>query len=102
MELLVATWTLRLTVGAGALVALVALAAGSSPVDAVARVAVVAFLVTSAGRLLINHLETPEQRVRRLRARRASVSGRRAVRRPSPAGAQPAPAREVAADARLA
>jgi hypothetical protein len=99
VELLVATWTLRLTLGAGALVALVALAAGSSPVDAVARVALVAFFVTSAGRLLINQLETPEQRVRRLRVRRARLAGRRAARRPSPASA---PSRDVAADARLA
>lgn len=109
MELLVATWTLRLTLAAGALVALVSLAAGGSPLDAVARVALVAFLVTSGGRVLIDQLETPEQRVHRLRARRARRhrrSGRAAARptpgRPSPAGAAPAQVREVAADARPA
>lgn len=70
MELLVATWTLRLALGSALLVAWISSSAGVGLVDAVIRGAFAAFVFTLAGRQLIGWLETPEQRMHRLRARK--------------------------------
>ena len=71
MELLVATWTLRFAFFGALGVAGISLAAGSAMPDAVIRAAFVAFVFTLGGRLLIGFLETPEQRLVRLRRERA-------------------------------
>jgi predicted lipid-binding transport protein (Tim44 family) len=71
VELLVATWTVRFAFIAAVAVLAISLSAGSVLVDAVLRAAVAAFVFTFAGRLLIGFLETPEQRMHRLRNERA-------------------------------
>lgn len=72
MELLVATWTVRLAFFGALGVAAISLGAGSLVPDAVIRAAFVAFVFTLAGRLLIGFLETPEQRLARLRRERSA------------------------------
>ena len=67
MELLVATWTVRLALISALAVVGISLAAGSLLPDAVIRAAFVAFVFTFGGRQLIGFLETPEQRLARLR-----------------------------------
>jgi hypothetical protein len=74
MELLVATWTVRLAFVGALGVAGISLASGSVLPDAVIRAAFVAFVFTLGGRLLIGFLETPEQRLVRLRHERAQRS----------------------------
>ena len=76
MELLVATWTVRLAFVAAIAVLWISLSAGSVLVDAVLRAAVAAFVFTLAGRLLIGFLERPDQRMHRLRAERAKRQGK--------------------------
>jgi hypothetical protein len=90
MELLVATWTVRFAFFGALGVFGISLAAGSLVPDAVIRAAVVAFVFTMGGRMLIGVLETPEQRLHRLRRERGVARGGR-----SSAGA--ASARERAA-----
>jgi hypothetical protein len=81
MELLVATWTLRLALVGAVAVAAVSLSAGAGLIDAVDRAVLAAFALTFLGRQLIGWLETPEQRMLRLRARREA-----AVKRGQPGG----------------
>jgi hypothetical protein len=89
MELLVATWTVRFAFFGALAVFGISLAAGSLVPDAVIRAVLVAFVFTMGGRLLIGFLETPEQRLHRLRRERgwgassanASVSGKAARER---------------------
>jgi hypothetical protein len=76
VELLVATWTVRLAFVAAIAVMWISLSAGSVLVDAVLRAAVAAFVFTLAGRLLIGFLERPDQRMHRLRAERAKRQGK--------------------------
>lgn len=82
MELLVATWTLRLALVGAVAVAGASLSSGATVIDAVDRAVLAAFALTFLGRQLIGWLETPEQRMLRLRARRekAREDGRKAVR----------------------
>lgn len=70
MELVVATWTLRLAVVGLFAVESVSLLAGASLIDATLRAAVVALILTLGGRLVVDWLEPPERRMQRLRARR--------------------------------
>lgn len=72
MELLVATWSVRLAMVGALTVGGLSVSVGASPLDAVARAAAAAFAFTLGGRVLIARLETPDQRVRRLRVRRAA------------------------------
>jgi hypothetical protein len=76
VELLVATWTVRLAFVSAIAVLWISLSAGSVLVDAVLRAAVAAFVFTLAGRLLIGFLERPDQRMHRLRAERAKRHGK--------------------------
>jgi hypothetical protein len=76
VELLVATWTVRLAFVSAIAVLWISLSAGSVLVDAVLRAAVAAFVFTFAGRLLIGFLERPDQRMHRLRAERAKRQGK--------------------------
>lgn len=82
MELLVATWTLRIALIGSLAAAGVSVAAGMTVIEAVDRAALTAFALTLLGRLLVGWLETPEQRLRRLRAKRALA---RAARERAPA-----------------
>jgi hypothetical protein len=70
MELLVATWTVRLTLVGMLLVGWISLQAGLGMLDMVIRVAVTAFVLLFAGRQALGWLETPEQKLARMRARR--------------------------------
>ncbi len=70
MELLVATWITRLTLIGALLVGWISLAAGLSMVDVAIRIALASFVLTFAGRQIMGWLETPEQRVLRLRMSR--------------------------------
>lgn len=72
MELLVATWSARLAMVGALTVGGLSVSVGASPLDAVVRAAAAAFAFTLGGRVLLARLETPDQRVRRLRARRAT------------------------------
>lgn len=87
MELLVATWTLRIAFAGALVVGWLTVSAGGTPVDAVDRAALAAFAFTLLGRKLIGWLETPEQKMQRLRANRAK-SGKRpkAPKAPRPDG----------------
>ena len=70
MELLVATWTVRLAfIGALAVLG-ISIAAGSLVPEAMIRAAFVAFVFTLGGRMLIGFLETPQQRLARIRRKR--------------------------------
>jgi hypothetical protein len=71
MELLVATWTTRLALVGALLVGWISLAAGGTMLDVAIRVALAAFVLSYAGRLIMGWLETPEQKMLRLRAGRA-------------------------------
>lgn len=72
MELLVATWTTRLALVGALLVGWISLAAGATMLDVAIRVALSTFVLTYAGRLVMGWLETPEQKMLRLRSRRAT------------------------------
>lgn len=72
MELLVATWSVRLAMIGALTVGGLSVSVGASPIDAVIHAAAAAFAFTLGGRVLLARLETPDQRVRRLRARRAA------------------------------
>jgi hypothetical protein len=77
MELLVATWTVRLTLVAILVVGWITVSSGLGLLDAVIRTALVAFVLLFAGRQALNWLETPEQKLARLRDRRAKPRGER-------------------------
>ena len=81
MELLVATWTMRVAIVAALAVGLVSYQAGAATVDCVDRslAAALAFLI--AGRRLISWLEPPEKKMLRLRIKRAK---KRAKNRKAP------------------
>ncbi len=72
MELLVATWTTRLALVGALLVGWISLAAGATMLDVAIRVALAAFVLTYAGRLIMGWRETPEPKMLRLRSRRAT------------------------------
>lgn len=91
MELLVATWTVRLAFVSAIAVLWISLSAGSVLVDAVLRAAVAAFVFTLAGRLLIGFLERPDQRMHRLRAERAKRQGKATGKASGKATDKPAP-----------
>ena len=71
MELLVATWTIRLALVGALLVGWISLAAGATMLDVAIRIAVAALVLTYAGRLMMGWLETPEQKMLRLRLSRS-------------------------------
>jgi hypothetical protein len=70
MELLIATWTLRIAVVAALAVGGASLQAGAPAVDCVDRALAVAVAFTLAGRLLVGWLEPPERKMMRMRRRR--------------------------------
>lgn len=70
MQLLVATWTLRLSVVAALAVGGVSYQAGASALDCVDRALAVAVGFTLAGRWLLGWLEPPEVRMLKMRQRR--------------------------------
>ena len=80
MELLVATWTLRLALVGSLAVIGASLSAGATLVDAVERAVVASFALTFLGRQLVGWLETPEQKMLRLRARRGAGDGAKATK----------------------
>ena len=96
MELLVATWSLRLAIVGSLLVGGLSLSAGASVLDAVQRVALVVFLSTFGGRLLLDWLEPAEIKAARRHARRSRA--RRDRKRPhtDTRAAGPASTRQVA------
>ncbi len=71
MELLVVTWAVRFALAAGLGAGAVSMASGADVVDSVIRalLAALAFLFVTG--FLLDRLEPPEQRLARLRARRA-------------------------------
>jgi hypothetical protein len=75
MELLVATWTIRLTLVGMLVVGWLTLSSGLGMIDVVVRAGVVAFVLLFAGRQALNWLETPEQKLARLRASRGRKRG---------------------------
>ncbi len=81
MELLVATWTMRVAIVAALAVGFVSYQAGAATIDCVDRAlaAAVAFLI--AGRMLISWLEPPEKKMLRMRIKRAK---KRAKNRKAP------------------
>jgi hypothetical protein len=96
VELLVATWTVRLAFISAIAVLGISLSAGSVLVDAVLRAAIAAFVFTLGGRLLVGVLERPDQRMHRLRAERAKRQTK-ASGKPSKASDKPAKASDKAA-----
>ena len=84
MELLVATWTMRVAIVAALAVGFVSYQAGAAMIDCVDRAlaAAVAFLI--AGRMLIGWLEPPEKKMLRMRIKRAK---KRAKNRKAPPSA---------------
>jgi hypothetical protein len=76
MELLVATWTLRLSLVGALAVGAISLSAAAPVIEAVDRAVITAFALTFLGRQLIGWLETPQQRMLRLRARRQATPKR--------------------------
>ena len=84
MELLVAAWTLRIALVGSLVVAGISLSAGATVLDAVERAVIAAFALTLLGRKLVGWLQTPEQRMLKLRARREAARK----------GPKPAPAKK--------
>lgn len=70
MELLVATWTLRIAIVAAVAVGGASYQAGAPAVDCVDRALASAVAFTFAGRWLVGWLEPPEVRMLRMRKRR--------------------------------
>jgi hypothetical protein len=91
MELLIATWVLRVAVVAALAVGGASYSAGTPMVDSVDRALLVAVAFTFAGRWLIGWLEPPERRLTRMRKRREA---RRAKSSKSDSGKRVATARE--------
>jgi hypothetical protein len=89
MELLVATWTLRVAVLAACAVGAASISAGTPVVDSVDRGIAVAVVFTFAGRQLMGFLEPPERRLLRLRKKR-QARRTKATRAPKPAAADQA------------
>jgi len=81
MQLLVATWTLRIALVAAFAVGGVSYQAGASAIDCVDRALAVAVGFTLAGRWLLGWLEPPEVRVLKMRMRREAkrAKGRKAA-----------------------
>jgi hypothetical protein len=77
VELLVATWTIRLTFVAVLVVGWITISSGLGMLDVVIRTALVAFILLFAGRQALGWLETPEQKLARLRAKRVRDRGER-------------------------
>ena len=75
MELLVATWAVRLSLVGGLVVGWVSMAMGLGMIDVAVRVGLTAFILTFVGRQLVGWLETPEQRMLRMRVKRAKKRG---------------------------
>ncbi len=71
MELLVATWTTRLALVGALLVGWISYAAGATMLEVALRIGLAAFALTTVGLLLMGWLETPEQKMLRLRAGRS-------------------------------
>ena len=70
MQLLIATWTLRISIIAAAAVGYVSYQSGAPTVDCVDRALAAAVGFTFAGRLLAGWLEPPEVKMLRSRRRR--------------------------------
>jgi hypothetical protein len=70
MQLLVATWTLRIALVAAFAVGGVSYQAGASAIDCVDRALAAAVGFTLAGRWLLGWLEPPEVRMLKMRMRR--------------------------------
>jgi len=71
MEIFVATWSVRLAAVAALGVGVISVSVGTLPLEAVLRAAGAALAFTIGGRMVLSRLETPERRLRRLRARLA-------------------------------
>lgn len=82
MELLVATWTLRLALVGALAVGGLSFSAGTPLVESIDRAAIAAFAFTFLGRQIVGWLETPEQRVLRMRARREKSRGKGSKKEP--------------------
>jgi len=70
MELLVATWTIRIAIVAALAVGGASYQAGAPAIDCVDRALVAAVAFTFAGRMLVSWLEPPEVKMLRMRQRR--------------------------------
>lgn len=70
MELLVATWTLRVAIAAALAVGGVSISVGTPVIDSIDRAMAAAVAFTFAGRWLAGWLEPPEARLLRMRRRR--------------------------------
>lgn len=70
MELLIATWTLRIAVVAALAVGGASLQSGAPAVDCVDRALATAVAFTLFGRLLVGWLEPPERKMMRMRMKR--------------------------------
>ena len=81
MELLVATWVLRIAVVAALAVGGASYQAGTPLVDCVDRALLVAVAFTFAGRWLIGWLEPPERRLVRMRKKREAQAKRAALQK---------------------
>jgi hypothetical protein len=81
MQVLVATWTLRIAIVAAFAVGGVSYQAGASAIDCVDRALAAAVGFTLAGRWLLGWLEPPEIRMLKLRRRREAqrAKGRKAA-----------------------
>ena len=76
MQLLVATWTLRIAIVAALAVGGVSYQSGASAIDCVDRALAAAVGFTLAGRLLVGWLEPPEVRMLKMRKRRQDKRAR--------------------------
>ena len=76
MELLVATWSLRIAVIAALVVGGISLSVGASVLETAQRALFAVFFFTLAGRLVVGWLEPPERKLQRLQARAAKRAGK--------------------------
>jgi hypothetical protein len=94
MELLVVTWAVRFALIGGVVAAVLSLMAGAQIVDAAVRSLIAALAFLLAARFLLDAMEPPEQKMARLRARRAKQAKKNGGKTPSKG--DPAATRAVA------
>ncbi len=88
MELLVATWTVRLVAVAALAVAGLSYTSGAPLLDSIDRALVAAFVFSLTGKWLMGWLETPETKLLRMRQRREAQRAKGGGKAQKPAKAE--------------
>jgi hypothetical protein len=102
MELLVATWTLRVAIVAALAVGVASYGSGATLIDCVDRAMFAAVGFTFAGRWLVGWLEPPEAKMLRLRRRREAQRAKARKGAPKPRAGEARASRSTSTISRTA